>query len=86
MPAFTTLADLVAANADLQIRCGGQYCRSSTIQPYRFLKDYWSEQERAQMGSMLIADEVKRLKCKKCGGRVKEWWPQVRMHGDMATW
>lgn len=84
MPAFTTLADLWRANADLLIQCGG--CdRYAGMQLTQLSPVERPDIMPVAMEAETIAGVVAKLKCRKCGGRVKEWWPQVRIHGDMAT-
>lgn len=80
---FTTLADLWRANADIIVKCGG--CgKYSRLQLHQISASEWADQMPPAMEAENIEGAVARLKCSKCGGRVDEWWPDIRLH-NMAT-
>lgn len=91
MSRFATLADLYRANANILVQCG-KCQRQATLHLHRLAGRKWESSAMPEDFETLTINEcIVRLRCRetksgdRCGGRVSNWTPAVRIHGGMAT-
>lgn len=78
--ADSTIADLIAENCNLWLRCRG--CgRVNTLTPHALAGRVYAPSEAVpEMAALTIAGVIARLRCSGCGGREAEWTPMRRIY------